>query len=337
MTTRSGLLMIVAALSAGCATTMPAYYGQQGTEQARSVVVLPVLNHTGLSAPAELLQGTAPPALVALGYYTFPTNMSNDVLADQGITDASEAHSLDPAKLRKTFGCDAALYLTVNRWRDGARLFYSFTSVDVGYELKSCKTGEQLWQANLVADVGQTEDDGGDCNESDWGALCILWFAGSLLVELLDEDLAPHFVVARKTHQLALLRTPLPQGPYRFKSESKYQVEMQRYRDGAQQALQTARQLALQIKEVDLAELPESTYDSLGTAEGISCVSPGPGHPDAARSKLKQNAVDLGANAVANVNCGESQKISWRHNCLGYFFCRAEALRVDEAAAQAVQ
>ncbi len=81
--------------------------------------------------------------------------------------------------------------------------------------------------------------------------------------------------------------------------------------------------------DLDVSSLPESSYEALGTAKGVSCD--GDVREEYARRYLAVNAAQLGGNAMFGVSCKRSKGIDWRHNCFDSIVCRAEAIKVDEA------
>ncbi len=81
--------------------------------------------------------------------------------------------------------------------------------------------------------------------------------------------------------------------------------------------------------DLDVSSLPESSYEVLGTAKGVSCN--GDVREEYARRYLAVNAAQLGGNAMIGVSCKRSKGIDWRHNCFDSIVCRAEAIKVDGA------
>ena len=85
------------------------------------------------------------------------------------------------------------------------------------------------------------------------------------------------------------------------------------------------------IRELDPAGVAALDYESLSPVEVAVCQRPWKVVQESpAPPKLWRVTADLGANAITGVDCGKTDELSWRKNCTyGYFFCSAEALRVD--------
>ncbi len=66
--------------------------------------------------------------------------------AGQRNLDLLPAGEVGPAsRLAKLFGCDTALYLSIERWESQYVVLATSINVAFNYDIKSCKTGETLW------------------------------------------------------------------------------------------------------------------------------------------------------------------------------------------------
>lgn len=132
---------------AGCATApAPKDYTGFRAESPRSILVVPALNNT-LNIPApEFFLSTISRPFAERGYYVFPAYMVKRVMEDDGLGDAGLIHNADPSRLGRLFGCDAVLYVTIQQWDSKYVVISTQTTVRFDYQLKSCKTGQALWQ-----------------------------------------------------------------------------------------------------------------------------------------------------------------------------------------------
>lgn len=149
-TSRLGLKASVfafgALLLAACQTA-PAMKDYSGfrAEQPRSILVLPALNNTGAVEAPEFFLSTISRPFAQRGYYVFPANMVKSLLEEEGLSDPALLYSADTQRLGRLFGCDTALYLSIDKWESQYIVLATSTNVAFQYELRSCKTGETLW------------------------------------------------------------------------------------------------------------------------------------------------------------------------------------------------
>jgi len=146
---RVGLLTLslcaAVALSA-CATTPEDYdYTAFHYEAPTAILVLPALNNTlNISAPDYFLSTLSRP-IGERGYYVFPAHMVKRTLEENGLSDANLVYETDTRRLGNLFGCDAALYVAIERWDSQYIVISTQTTVQFDYELRSCVTGQTLW------------------------------------------------------------------------------------------------------------------------------------------------------------------------------------------------
>lgn len=138
-------LCAAAGLSA-CATTPQNYdYTAFNSEAPVAILVLPALNNTlNVSAPDYFLSTLSRP-IGERGYYVFPAHMVKRTLEDNGLSDANLVYETDTRRLGSLFGCDAALYVSIERWDSQYIVISTQTTVQFDYEIRSCTTGQTLW------------------------------------------------------------------------------------------------------------------------------------------------------------------------------------------------
>jgi len=142
---KAGVLLLALVLSACATGPTPNDYSAFRSANLRSILVVPALNNSvAVEAPDFLLPTIARP-FAERGYYVFPLHMVKRVLEEDGLSDAGLVHSADASHFGRLFGCDAVLFVTIQRWDSQYVLLATTTTVQFDYALKSCQTGEELW------------------------------------------------------------------------------------------------------------------------------------------------------------------------------------------------
>lgn len=135
------------AVLSGCATAPASKdYTAFRAANPRSILVVPVLNNT-LNVPApEFFLSTISRPFAERGYYVFPAHMVRRLMEDDGLGDPGLVHKADASRLAPLFGCDSVLYVVIQQWDSKYVLISTTTTVKFDYALKSCRTGEVLWE-----------------------------------------------------------------------------------------------------------------------------------------------------------------------------------------------
>ena len=211
MLSRIKLLAAVAAacLSVGGCVTAPTPYDYTAfrAEGPHSIVVVPALNNTAnVTAPDWFLSTISQP-FANRGYYVFPANMVRGLLNDSGLADAGLVHHADARRLQPLFGCDAALFIDINKWNAKYVVLSTTTEVEFAYELRSCKTNATLWKnAQSIQYTPQGANSG--------NPLAAL-IADAIIAAI--EKGHPNYMPLARQANLAAAATPglgLPDGPY---------------------------------------------------------------------------------------------------------------------------
>ncbi|WP_415288342.1 DUF799 family lipoprotein [Brevundimonas sp. S1H14] len=135
-----------AALLTACATgPAPKSYAALRAENPRSVMVVPALNSTVNVDAADYFVSTISRPVAERGYYVFPAHMVKGVLEDEGLSDAGLVHQADAARFGHLFGCDAVLFVEIQKWESQYAIISTSTNVAFEYTLKSCRSGQVLW------------------------------------------------------------------------------------------------------------------------------------------------------------------------------------------------
>lgn len=134
------------ALLSACATTVESKdYSDFRNADPHSILVLPALNNSGVVEAPEFFLSTISQPFAQRGYYVFPANMVKGLLEDNGLSDPALLYSADANRLKPLFGCDSALYLSIDKWESKYAVIATSTNVAFNYELRSCDSGDVLW------------------------------------------------------------------------------------------------------------------------------------------------------------------------------------------------
>lgn len=143
------LAMLFIMAIAGCASPVKQQLKDFSTlkaEAPKAILVLPAINNTTAVNAPEYFLSTSTVPFANRGYYVFPAYMVRKTLEDNGLGDAGLVHQADARKMGNLFGCDATMYITIQRWDTQYLLLSAATTVQFDYKLKSCKTNELLWE-----------------------------------------------------------------------------------------------------------------------------------------------------------------------------------------------
>lgn len=146
---RFALIIGLAALLGACATgggIASKDYTAYRAAAPRSIVVVPVINHSQEVEAADLFLSTLPIPLAERGYYIFPINMVKGMMEQDGLADPMLVHTADTTMLAGLFGADAVLYVEILDWRSQYNVLSATIIVDFLYTMKDGRTGQLLWQ-----------------------------------------------------------------------------------------------------------------------------------------------------------------------------------------------
>jgi hypothetical protein len=132
---------------AGCATPPASQdYSAFRAHDPHSILVVPVLNNTTSLTAQDYFLSTISAPFAERGYYVFPAHMVKSLMESQGLSDPGLVHSANPTRLGQIFGCDAVLYIDINKWESVYVILSTTTNVAFHYRLASCKDGATLWE-----------------------------------------------------------------------------------------------------------------------------------------------------------------------------------------------
>ena len=211
MTLKHLILAASGALSlllTGCATAPTPYdYSSLEAEAPHSILVVPALNNTTNVTAADWFLSTISQPFADRGYYVFPANMVRGMLNDSGLSDAGLVHSVDARRLQTLFGCDAVLFININKWDAKYLVISTTTEVQFDYELRSCKTNALLWKnSQSIAYTPQGASGGNPIAD----------LIADAIIAAIQKG-APNYMPLARQANLAAAATPglgLPPGPY---------------------------------------------------------------------------------------------------------------------------
>jgi hypothetical protein len=145
---RSTLIAVAALGLTACTATQvpPKDYSSFHSEAPRSILVVPVVNHSNEVDAANLFLTTTAVPLAERGFYVFPTNATRKLMEAEGLGDPGLVHGTQTKLLADVFGADAVLYVEVLRWESGYNVLSSDITTEMLYTLKSGRSDEVLWQ-----------------------------------------------------------------------------------------------------------------------------------------------------------------------------------------------
>lgn len=148
---RSAAAATLALFVSACGGVKSLDYGPYRAHLPRSILVLPPLNETtDVNAPYVYLSTITRP-LAECGYYVFPVAAVDAFMKENGLPTPGEMHGVPLDKIRRIFGADAVLYVTLESWGQKYRIISSDTVVKARVQLVDVGTGTTLWTGSAQA------------------------------------------------------------------------------------------------------------------------------------------------------------------------------------------
>ncbi|MAU40372.1 MAG: hypothetical protein CMF31_02005 [Kordiimonas sp.] len=139
-------LAITVTISACASTKESKDYTAFREANPRSVVIVPVINHSTEALAADLFLSTLSQPLAERGYYVFPNYMVKHLMESDGLADPMLVHTANPSDVASLFGADTVFYVEILDWTAKYALVSSGINVHFIYSLRDGKTGQLLWQ-----------------------------------------------------------------------------------------------------------------------------------------------------------------------------------------------
>ena len=172
----------------------------------RSILIVPVVNHSNEAQAADLFLTTLAVPLSERGYYVFPTAMTKKLIQDDGLSDPGAVHSASTPALASLFGADAVLYVEILDWKARYAVTASTVTVKFLYTLKNGRTGDLLWQ----------DEQGYTYSTSSNSGNILADLVANAVTSMINNGRADYTPVAVQANALALLPVGqgIPFGPY---------------------------------------------------------------------------------------------------------------------------
>ncbi|WP_174849714.1 DUF799 domain-containing protein [Yersinia artesiana] len=153
--------VMMALLLTGCAKPVSQDYSAFKQSKPKSILVLLPQNQSPeVEASHGMLSQVTYP-LSEAGYYVLPVAVVEETFKQNGMTNAADISAVSPAKLRKIFGADAALYITVVQYGTSYQIVTSDTRVTANAKLVDLKTGKLLWSGSATASSNEGDSSSG--------------------------------------------------------------------------------------------------------------------------------------------------------------------------------
>ncbi|WP_445399671.1 DUF799 domain-containing protein [Zobellella sp. An-6] len=158
---RYPLLLLVAAILAGCAAPEAYDYAAFKEAKPKSILVLPPANQSpDVKASYSLLSQVTYP-LAESGYYVFPVAVVDETFRQNGLVNPEDIHQVSLDKLHQIFGADAVLYIDVEEYGTSYMIISSDTRVTASARLVDLRTGRQLWSGKATASSSEQNSNSG--------------------------------------------------------------------------------------------------------------------------------------------------------------------------------
>ncbi|TWX72634.1 GNA1162 family protein [Colwellia sp. C1TZA3] len=158
---------LVVVIVSGCAS--PSYvtkideFPEMYNEKPRSLLIMPPIN-LSTAADAKAYYATTVEIPIAFqGYYTFPYELTTEILKQEGIYDAELVYDMPLGKFHEYFGADAVLFTKIVEWDTDYAVIASSLTVSIDAEIKSTKSSQTLWKytGTVVVDLSGGNSGGG--------------------------------------------------------------------------------------------------------------------------------------------------------------------------------
>jgi len=160
--------MVMTFLVSGCVP--PAVYNTKSeafpemyTEKPRSLLIMPPMNMSTAADAKAYYATTVEMPLAFQGYYTFPYELTSEILKQQGIYDSELVYDIPLTKFYEYFGADAVLFTKIQKWDTVYAVLAASLTVSIDAEIKSTRTSQTLWKYNgtVVVDLSGGNNSGG--------------------------------------------------------------------------------------------------------------------------------------------------------------------------------
>ena len=210
-----GILAIL--LLSACAPKMStklAEFPMMYEERPASILILPPINESTAADAKEYYSTTIQEPLAFAGYYTFPYQITSEILKMEGIYDTELLVNLPLSKFKEYFGADAVLFTTIKKWDLSYMILASTLTVSIDCKLKSTTSNQILWKytGTVVVDLSGGNAGGG-----------LAGLIVKVVVAAVQSAVADYAPYARQANYRAL--TSMPYGKYHSEHNKDQQVQ----------------------------------------------------------------------------------------------------------------
>jgi len=152
------LALVLLTACAGPQTPSLDYTAFKASKPHSILILPPVSEATDVNAGYGMMAQMTRP-LAEGGYYVLPVSLVSETFRQNGLTTANDIQAVDPAKLRKIFGADAALYVDVTKYGVSYQVLNSVANVAVQARLVDLRSGKMLWEGKASASSAETDND----------------------------------------------------------------------------------------------------------------------------------------------------------------------------------
>lgn len=200
------MLILLALPLSGCMpgmVTKAAKFPLMYEENPQSILILPPINRSTAADAKEYYSTTMQEPLSLRGFYTFPYEVTSEILKREGIYDSELLYNMPLPKFQEYFGADAVLFTTINKWDMSYLVLAAGLTVEVTCELKSTKSDETLWKytGKVYADLSGGNTGGG-----------VAGLIAKAIITAANAALADYVPYAKQANVIAL--SSIPAGPY---------------------------------------------------------------------------------------------------------------------------
>ena len=131
------LLLVCAFLLivSGCANTSLVTKAQEFpemyNEKPRSLLIMPPINASTAADAKDYYATTVEMPIAFQGYYTFPYELTTEILKQEGIYDSELVYDMPLTKFKEYFGADAVLFTKIVKWDTSYMVLASNLTVSI--------------------------------------------------------------------------------------------------------------------------------------------------------------------------------------------------------------
>jgi hypothetical protein len=164
--TRITLLLLLALILFvfGCApviTTKGVAFPKMYQQKPLTVLALPPVNTTSSPVAKEYMICTVAQPVANNGFYVLSTELSNEILKNEGLYDTETINPSLYPKFKEMFNVDALLFSTIFKWDTSYYVVGGNVTVGLKYSLISTTTGDTLWSYYGIKKVDTTQQNQG--------------------------------------------------------------------------------------------------------------------------------------------------------------------------------